>query len=786
MRDTRSESAFVRLVLTVLATGVLVAAAVTPVALGAGLLFKSAANRFLTAGCDVRDTPPPQASLLLSRDGKTVIARLFTQNRTPVHFDEVPADLIHALIATEDRRFYDHHGVDLRGLVRASLHNLSGDGGTQGGSTLTMQYVKQVRYYQARTEAERQAAIAPNLDRKLENAKCALALERQYSKRQILQKYLDIAFFGENSYGLATAAKTYFGVPVAKLRLPQSALLVGLLRAPSQFDPFLHPDAARERRNEVIANMVDVGDLPADVAARYQQAPLSLASRRPPPVPQGCAHANPRIVNAGFFCDYVVSWLHQHGVSQYELDTSGLRVVTTLDAKLQSRGQRAIWRAGLKSSADYVLVMPSVDPTSGDVTTMISSRRYGIDGRHHAESSEPLFTAAYAGAGSTYKYFTAAAALAAGAPTSLQLTTPGNSYRTKHCDSGAYKVHNAGDYPDTMPLRDALPQSSNTFFVALEDQFFGCQLGPVVDTALRLGMNRLREPLNSNAAGSIAREVVESQEPTFTLGQEPTSPLELTGAFGAAANDGVFCPPAPVLRVTTAHGDTVHTKRPGCHRVLSKYVARTLMTLMRDDTHSGTASSYFQGWYANGRSDVGGKTGTDNNAADNGNSALWFVGMTPHLVSSASLVNPQSPKQTVHGLPGLPDAYVAQDVFGAYASTYWLDAYRSVLRGQWTWPSPDDLPGTQPVPSVIGLDREEAAARLRDAGFKMDVFPVACGSNVPAGEVAYQEPPLAIPGTAVTVCMSSGIPLYVYQPPPPKPEPKKKKPPEHHGPGPRH
>jgi membrane peptidoglycan carboxypeptidase len=406
--------ALVRLMLTVLVAGVVVAAVLVPLVLGTGLLARSAADRFLNARCDVIETPPPQRSTLYARDGETVIAHLFTQNRAPVRLDQVPHDLVHALIATEDRRFYQHHGIDIRGLIRAGVHDLV-SGSTQGGSTLTMQYVKQLRYFQARTAAQRQAAIAPSLDRKLQNAKCALAFERRYSKAQILRKYLDIAFFGEHSYGVATAAKTYFGVPVSKLRLPQSALLVGLLQAPSEYDPFLHPLVARQRRNQVIANLAEVGYISNAAATRYGREPLGLASHHPPPEPEGCAHANPSIPNAGFFCDYVLNWLHQHGISQRELNTGGLHVVTTLDAHLQRHGQQAIWHAGLKRSADYILVMPSVDPTNGNVTTMITSRPYGNDGHHHAQSAEPLFTAAYAGAGSTYKYFTAAAAMTAGA-----------------------------------------------------------------------------------------------------------------------------------------------------------------------------------------------------------------------------------------------------------------------------------------------------------------------------------------------------------------------------------
>jgi membrane peptidoglycan carboxypeptidase len=191
---------------------------------------------------------------------------------------------------------------------------------------------------------------------------------------------------------------------------------------------------------------------------------------------------------------------------------------------------------------------------------------------------------------------------------------------------------------------------------------------------------------------------------------------------------------------------------------------------------------------------VGGKTGTDNNAKDNGNSALWFVGSTPRLVAAASLVNPQNPKQTVHDLPHMPGNWVGQDVFGAYASTYWLAAYGPALRHKWTWPARSAIPASREVPSVTGEERAAAVSRLRKAGFKVDVFPVECGSERPRGTVAYQQPPRANPGAVVTICLSSGDAPYVYVPPPPpppapvdrnpppRPEPKPSPPPRRSGP----
>ena len=224
MSGSRSPLALVaRLAGALVGAGVLAAAMLLPFIGGAGLLASRAATDFLDTSCDLTIQPAAQTSSIYASDGKTRIATLYAQNRQDVPLTQVPQAVQDALISTEDRRFYSHHGVDLHGLVRAAVSDSSGGGDTQGGSTLTMQYVKQVRYYQATTQAQRDAAVDQTLDRKVQDAKCAIDLEKKYSKSQILDDYFNIAFFGENSYGIQVAAETYFGVPAAKLTVPQGA-----------------------------------------------------------------------------------------------------------------------------------------------------------------------------------------------------------------------------------------------------------------------------------------------------------------------------------------------------------------------------------------------------------------------------------------------------------------------------------------------------------------------------------------------------------------------------------
>ena len=775
-----------RLVGLLVVLGVLGAGFLLPYIGGVGLAAKSGADKFLGTQCSMTEEPVQQRTTLYANDGKTVIATLFDQNRQVVPLSRIPKAVTNALISTEDRRFYSHHGVDMRGLVRGALKTTGGD--TQGASTLTEQYVKQVRYYQANTDAERAAAIDQNIDRKILDAQCALKIERESTKPEILEKYLNIASFGENSYGIQTAAQTFFGVDVGKLTVPQAALLVGLVKAPTDLDPFVHPQAARDRRDLVITNMANENYISAAEAARAKASPLGLAPRAP--VPRGCSFANPAIKNAGFFCDYVTDWLTKvGGLSTTKVNTSGYKIVTTLDVRLQNQGQNAIWKkSGLdpQRGRGYLLAMPSITPSTGAVTSMISDVRYGVKKGNTGYSVDKLFTKAYAGAGSTYKYFTALAALKAGVPPSYTLTTRNNEWTTKNCplqdDNKPYVAHNAASYPDTAPLERALPASSNTYFVAMEDQLFGCDISPIVNTATGLGMNYLNNPqLDSSGkptGKTIAQAIIANRQPTFTLGQDSTSVLELTGAFAALANDGVFCPPTPIKSIADSTGKPVQLKsRPGCSRQFTPYVARTLSNIMVEDTKSsyGTASRFFTDWYNEGGSEVAGKTGTNNSSKydpekkkivdDEGNSALWFVGITPNLVAAAALVNPERPTQRISGVPGITENNDGTDTFGAATSKFWKLAYGPTLKAQeWEWPSVESTPGN-PVPSVTGMEQGEAIRYLASQGFVGKPLPVPCGSREQAGDVAFYSPHIAEPGATISLCISTGVPAEVYTPP---------------------
>ena len=763
---------------TMIVAAVLAAGALLPYIGGAGLAAKSEADQFLNAACDLQETPPPQGTTFYANDGTTVIATLFDQNRKPVDLSVVPKFLQQALIDTEDRRFYSHHGVDMRGLIRSAFSNSSG-GDTQGGSTLTMQYVKQVRYYQAIDDpAAQAAAISQTVGRKIKDAKCAIDLEKRESKDQILDNYLNIAFFGESSYSIESAAETYFGtVPgkdtVSTLNIPQAALLVGLLRAPTDYDPFVHPQAAKDRRNEVIQNMVTSGDLDQATATKDEATPISLATTSAPKVQEGCTNAPATVANVGFFCAYVQNWLeNSKGENLKNLSTDGYSIVTTLNPAIQDSAQKAI--SAFPATSVSTALMPVTDPKTGDVLAMVASKPYGDDATQN-ELASSIFTD-YGGQGaSTYKYFTMLAALEAGTPTSLPIainvdTAKEKGYIATQCGQTA-AVHNGDQsiaYTPTETLATAIAKSSNTYFYGLEDGLFGCDLSTIVSTATGLGMNGLNQmPAGQTRYKTYADQIKSTPLPSVTLGYFPTSPLELTGAYAAAENDGVFCTPAPVKSITDEQGRAISVKRSPCTVQMTPQVARTAVQLLGGDTQpGGTTTSIFKSWYQKGGSLIAGKTGTDTNTA-NQNSGFWFVGMTPNLAATMAIINVGTPEVGITGIPGVTDAVAQTTADASIAANWWYSALSATLAGnKWSTRSPTSVPNGVTVPtSIIGQSQAVATTTLRNKGFNVAVYPIHCGSKVAAYTIASYTPAVAAPGSTVTICISTGQAPYTIPPP---------------------
>jgi membrane peptidoglycan carboxypeptidase len=651
-----------------------------------------------------------------------------------------------------------------------------------------MQYVKQVRYYQdIGNLAAQQADIQQNLNRKIEDAQCAIKLEKEHTKAEILDNYLNIAFFGENAYSIESAAQTYFGVNVWQLTLDESALLVGLLQAPTEYDPFVNLQASRDRRNQVIQNLVAVKDLTQAQANYYMAKPVSLATTKPPVVRRGCANASTTIVNVGFFCDYVVSWLKENKVAtESQLDTGGLKIVTTLNANLQNSMQKNLFKT-LPATSPMTAIMPVVDPRTGDILAMATSKKYGsqTSTKDNTHTELPIFTSYTAQGASTYKLFPLLTALSTGVPSTWSLVNPTDGYKWTSCDLSdtTNKVVN-GDAQEFFAagrnesMADATAKSSNTYFVGLADQLLNCNLQPIINMAQSLGVQSLEQKLPGDNLNIGQDIVAQSNATELVLGDVGSSPLEMAGAYAGVANQGLFNTPAPILSVTDSSGHARQVPRVPGVQVVSPQVALEAVQLLNGDTHGqGTSAQPFGNlWYGKGGSEVAGKTGTSvavdskGNATDK-NSAIWFIGMTPTVTAATVIVNLDHPNYASTGLPNVSGAGAA---YGAYASQLWLNTLGPELLNQhWTWPDPNSVPGSQ-VPPLIGLTQAEAQAALTDAGYKMSllggsVSPIACPSNVTAGSIAFSAPTIAVKGATITVCLSSGAAQQTYVPPPPRP-----------------
>ncbi len=641
----------------VVVAGVVLAGILFPVVGGAGILASQVAESATETSGSIRSGVLPSASVMTDSSGAPV-AYFYDRYRQSVPSDKISTAMKAAIVAIEDRRFYEHGGVDPVGTARALVNNSSG-GQQQGGSTLTEQYVKNYDLYVvARTDAEREAAIAPNYARKIKEAELAVSLDHQLSKDQILTGYLNLVYFGNGAYGVQAAAQTYFGVDASALTVPQAAMLAGMVQSPSEFDPIRHPPESTARRNLVIDQMRQAGSITPAQAAPATAAPLG--TRPDPQVPgEGCIGAG----DAGYFCDYVLSYLDKAGMSRQQLVDGGYTIRTTLD-----RGQLGKLKAAVDGQVPpgqphVADVMSIVAPgtTSHPVTAMAANRTFG---NAEGESSYGLpFEPENMGAGSVYKIFTAATALQQGdIGIDSIIPVPPSGYASpiyKNGDGNPIPVRNAGNYAGQLSLTDALAQSPNTAFVKLEET---TGVPPVVDMAVNLGMTSLAESPagQGDDAPSIAATMKASNQASFTLGVTPTSDVELANVQATIASHGTFCPPTPLVSLTGPDGKPVPIPQQACRQAIAPGIADTLMNGMsRDDQPGGTsaAAAGTEKWSR----PVAAKTGTTQEYK-----SATFVGATPDL-AGASIVfdDSNSPRPICEGSP--PYSCGSGNIYGGMA-----------------------------------------------------------------------------------------------------------------------
>ncbi|GAA1521370.1 transglycosylase domain-containing protein [Dactylosporangium maewongense] len=666
-----------RLLLCGVISGLVVAAGVLPLAFIGGSTVNASRDVWTNLPADLALPPPPQATYVYANDGKTLITTFYDENRKDVPLDQIAPVLQQAVVAAEDTRFYQHQGVDGRGVLRALVSNGRGNA-QQGASTLTMQYVRNVlKNDPTLSPQQRVDSLADTPARKVREMRYATKLEQHLSKQDILQGYLNIAYFGAGAYGIYAASQTYFGKSALELTLPEAALLAGLLQSPDGDNPISGDrDAALRRRAYTLDSMAKMKMISAADATAAKGQELKINERD---LPNNCVSVPREHNDWGFFCDYFRQWWGsqpEFGATRADRDealrTGGYTVVTSLDPGIQAatlNQSLSVYGYGSARSMPTAVVTPG----TGRVLAMAVNRHYSLEPN---PPQHPLFpntvnqliaggggVAGYQ-AGSTFKMFTMLAALDAGMPLSTNFNSPGRIatvWPASGPGSCGGKWCPGNDSPSWMngnrTMWNGFGRSVNTYFVWLEQQIGARR---VVEMAQRLG-------ITFRSAEDAAMAAKADQWGAFTLGVASTTPLDLANAYAAVAAGGLYCQPLPVLSITDSNGKPVDAAAPKCRQAVSADVAAAATDAARCPVSRSSAYGKCDGGTAENVSGIlGGRPVAGKTGSSEYNSTETFVGFTPQIAAAGIAVNVDNPNDHVgSGVSGSVNAAVAQTMASA-------------------------------------------------------------------------------------------------------------------------
>lgn len=544
--------------------------------LGFGYIF--AAYQSLPAvGNNMR---PAVSSQVFDSHGRLITTLHSDQNRLPIDINKVPQNLQNAFIAAEDNRFYEHIGIDPIGIFRAIFANLTNRGIAQGGSTITQQLAKNAFLSQEQT-----------LKRKIQEAMLALEIEHKYSKKEILEMYMNQIYFGQGAYGIQTAAKTYFNKDVNELTLTQCAMLAGLPKSPNYYSPFNNLNEAKKRKNVVLDQMVKYGYISAAEAEDAKNQDLGLSK----------SHQSKEADEYASFIDYV----SQQVAKKYGDDAlykEGLKIYTTMDVDKQHAAVRAMRNLPNNYTDENGLTQPqaaivSIDPKTGHILAMVGGRGQDSFNRASMAVRQP---------GSAFKPFVYLTAL-------QHDMTPDTTMDDQPVTYGSWSPKNAGgSYSGTMTLSDALAHSVNTIAVQLADKV-GTK--NIIANAKKMGITTLdaKDDNLAMALGGLTKGV---------------TPLEMASAYGTFANKGVHVKPTAIVKILDRDGNVLEDastleKEETKTRVMSEREAYEMTTMLEGVIDHGTGTAAAIGRPA------AGKTGTTDDNKD-----AWFVGYTPDIVTA--------------------------------------------------------------------------------------------------------------------------------------------------------
>jgi len=569
------------------------------------------------------------------------------QDRVNVTLDQVPPVMVDAVLAAEDRTFFDHGGVDPWGTARALWADLRNQGSTQGGSTITQQYVKNVYLTSERT-----------FTRKIKEAVLSIKLEQELSKQQILERYLNAVYFGRGAYGIGSAVRTYFGHDLSTITLPEAAYLAGLIRSPETADG-AKPEQmtlAIARRRSVLQAMLEmkrIDQVQFDAADKTPFVPGELGDPNAtilvrPPDQKGFGPVKRADIGTEYFRDYVVQQLKQHGFSEAELFGGGLRVYTTIDLNMQQQAYDAV-NSTLTSPDDPLASLVSLDP-DGRVKAMIGGKDHAADENNYAV---PGLGGSGRHAGSSFKPFVLAAAVKQGISLQSQFESPSEIVLPKANAGKDWDVHNAEASSGVLNLLDATKHSSNTVFAQL---MLKVHPQNVIPLAYDMG---------------ISREPPLPEVNSLVLGTGEVFPLDMASGYSTFAHRGTHIQPTAIIKVERPDGNGQYTVVPFDQphtQPLTKEQSDLVTFALQGVVHGGTGSGAFFG------KDIAGKTGTTEDNKD-----AWFVGFTPNGYTTAVWMgyrngkdDPERVMTSVHG----------RVVFGGtFPATIWNKYMKSITDG---------------------------------------------------------------------------------------------------------
>jgi len=620
--------------------GVLVAGLFVPIAGVAGVGSKAAASELDSIPAELATPAPATRSKVLMGNGKT-LAYFYDENRIPVKLSEIAPVMRQAQLAVEDHRFYEHGALDIKGTLRALIRNSTGDGSVQGGSSVTQQYVKMVQVEACQAKGDAQCvrdAQAPTFQRKIRELRYAIALEKRLSKDQILERYLNIAYYGEGAYGVEAAARHYYSTHASDLTLPQAAMLAGLVQNPDNVNPVSNRSAALDRRDVVLNRMVELKLITPQQAKKAKSA--GFDENKVTPTRNGCVGTR-----YPFLCDYVRRTLLLTpglGKNVEERDNlikrGGLTIQTAIDPKSQNIAQRAVSEiVGPKDP--LIATMNMIEPGTGLIIAsaqsrpVMGTRKKDGDTYYNYSVEQALGGAEGYQAGSTFKVFTAAAALEKGIPLTKKYDARSPMYMGNWSFSTClgrardpkYRPKNSTGVNGVMDMYKGTAMSVNTYFLQLEHEIGVC---PTTKMAKKLGA-QLADPTVDLTSSPT------TQVPSFTLGVSEVTPMSMAEAYATFAARGIHCDPVIVSKITTRTGKVLEPPNANCKRVISKDVAdgmnRLLSRVMQNSGNGFGAGTGFRARIP-GYMNQAGKTGTVNS-----NKAVWFNGYTPLIAGSAMI-----------------------------------------------------------------------------------------------------------------------------------------------------